>query len=109
MYFEKHCAVVKVKNTTIVISELRRPFHNLVDFDLLKINLKDFQLLVVKSGYLSPELQELSVPSFMVLSNGAVNQDLSTIKNIHRKKQIFPFQDVSQFIPEVSNGFSLIK
>ena len=108
VYFENHCAVVKVKNTTIVISELRRPFHNLADFDLLKINLKDFQLLVVKSGYLSPELQELSVPSFMVLSNGAVNQDLSTIKNIHRKKQIFPFQDVGQFIPEVSNGFSLI-
>jgi hypothetical protein len=44
----------------------------------------------------------------MVLSNGAVNQDLSTIKNIHRKKQIFPFQDVGQFIPEVSNGFCLI-
>jgi microcystin degradation protein MlrC len=63
---------------------------------------------VVKSGYLSPELQELSVPSFMVLSNGAVNQDLSTIKNIHRKKQIFPFQDVGQFIPEVSNGLNLI-
>ena len=63
---------------------------------------------MVKSGYLSPELQELSVPSFMVLSNGAVNQDLSTIKNIHRKKQIFPFQDLDQFIPEVSNGFSLI-
>jgi hypothetical protein len=44
----------------------------------------------------------------MVLSSGAVNQDLSTIKNIHRKKQIFPFQDLDQFIPEVSNGLSLI-
>ena len=86
VYFVNHCAVVKVKNTTIVISELRRPFHNLADFDLLKINLKEFQLLVVKSGYLSPELQELSVPSFMVLSNGAVNQDLSTIKIYTQKK-----------------------
>jgi len=108
VYFENHCAVVKVKNTTIVISELRRPFHNLADFDSLNIYLKDFQLLVVKSGYLSPELQELSVPSFMILSSGAVNQNLSTIKNIHRKKQIFPFQDLDQFIPEVSNGLSLI-
>jgi len=108
VYFENHCAVVKVKNTTIVISELRRPFHNLADFDSLKINFKDFQLLVIKSGYLSPELQELSVPSFMVLSSGAVNQDLSSIKNIHRKKQIFPFQDVDQFTPEVSNGLNLI-
>jgi len=91
-----------------VISELRRPFHNLADFDSLKINFKDFQLLVIKSGYLSPELQELSVPSFMVLSSGAVNQDLSSIKNIHRQKPIFPFQDFDQFTPEVSNGLNLI-
>jgi hypothetical protein len=44
----------------------------------------------------------------MVLSSGAVNQDLSSIKNIHRQKPIFPFQDFDQFIPEVSNGLNLI-
>ena len=72
------------------------------------LDLKDFRLLVVKSGYLSPELQELSVPSFMVLSEGAVNQDLSSIKNIYRKRKTYPFQDFDDFIPEVSNGLNLI-
>ena len=34
----------------------------------LGIELKDFRLLVVKSGYLSPELQSLLSPSFLILS-----------------------------------------
>jgi len=108
VYFKNQCAIVEVKDTTIVISEVRRPFHNLTDFIDLMLDLKDFRLLVVKSGYLSPELQELSVPSFMVLSEGAVNQDLSSIKNIYRKRKTYPFQDFDDFIPEVSNGLNLI-
>ena len=108
VYFKNQCAIVEVKDTTIVISEVRRPFHNLTDFIDLMLDLKDFRLLVVKSGYLSPELQELSVPSFMVLSEGAVNQDLSSIKNIYRKRKTYPFQDFDDFIPQVSNGLNLI-
>jgi microcystin degradation protein MlrC len=63
---------------------------------------------VVKSGYLSPELQGLSCPSFMVLSNGAVNQDLKNIDNHHRKKPTFPFQEFNEFAPEVSDGSNLL-
>jgi len=87
-----------------VITELRRPFHSLTDFTDLKIDLRDFQLLIVKSGYLSPELQELSVPSFMVLSDGAVNQDLHSIANKKRNTKLYPFQDFDDFAPEASNG-----
>ena len=108
VYFENKCAVVKVKNSTIIISSIRRPFHNLADFTKLKIDLKDFKLLIVKSGYLSPELQELLAPSFMVLSDGAVNQDLKNIENINRNKKIYPFQDFTDYTPQVSNGLTLI-
>ena len=108
VYFENKCAVVKVKNSTIIISSIRRPFHNMADFTKLKIDLKDFKLLIVKSGYLSPELQELLAPSFMVLSDGAVNQDLKSIENINRNKKIYPFQDFSDFTPQVSNGLTII-
>ena len=80
----------------------------MADFTKLKIELKDFKLLIVKSGYLSPELQELLAPSFMVLSDGAVNQDLKSIENINRNKKIYPFQDFSDFTPQVSNGLTII-
>ena len=108
VYFEEQCAIVKVKNITIIISKRRRPFHYLTDFNSLRLKLQDYQLLVVKSGYLSPDLQGLSCPSFMALSNGAVNQDLKSIENHHRKKPAFPFQEFNEFVPEVSDGSNLL-
>jgi len=108
VYFEEQCAVVKVQKITIVVSKKRRPFHYLSDFDDLRLKLQDYRLLVVKSGYLSPDLQGFSCPSFMALSSGAVNQDLKNIKNIQRKKPTFPFQKCNEFIPEVSDGLNLL-
>ena len=108
VYFQNQCAIVKVNKTTIVVTKLRRPFHKLKDFNDLKINLRSFQLLIVKSGYLSPDLENLSVPSFMVLSDGAVNQDLSSIPNKQRNRNIYPFQDFYDFTPEASNGKSIV-
>ena len=108
VYFQNQCAIVKVNKTTIVVTKLRRPFHKLKDFNDLKINLRSFQLLIVKSGYLSPDLENLSVPSFMVLSDGAVNQDLSSISNKQRNKKTYPFQDFYDLTPEASNGKSIV-
>lgn len=108
VYFEEQCAIARVQNITIVVSKRRRPFHYLSDFNHLRLKLQDYRLLVVKSGYLSPELQGLSCLSFMVLSNGAVNQDLKNIDNHHRKKPTFPFQEFNEFAPEVSDGSNLL-
>ena len=108
VYFQNQCAIVKVNKTTIVVTKLRRPFHKLKDFIDLKINLRSFQLLIVKSGYLSPDLENLSVPSFMVLSDGAVNQDLSSISNKQRNRNIYPFQDFYDFTSQASNGKSIV-
>ncbi len=95
VYFKKKCAIVSLQNITIIVSKYRRPFHQLSDFSELQINLDDYRLLVVKSGYLAPEIQSLSVPSFMILSDGAVNQDLRKLKNNHRNRPIYPFQEFS--------------
>ena len=108
VYFEEQCAIVRVQNITILVCKRRRPFHYLSDFDSLRLNLNDYRLLVVKSGYLSPDLQSLSCPSFMALSSGAVNQDLKNIDNHRRKRPTFPFQEFNEFIPRVSDGSNLL-
>ena len=108
VYFKEQCAIVKVQNITIVVSKKRRPFHYLSDFDNLRLNLQDYRLLVVKSGYLSPDLQGLSCQSFMALSSGAVNQDLKNLDNHQRKRPTFPFQEFNEFVPEVSDGSNLL-
>ena len=108
VYFKNQCAIVKISKTTVIISKLRRPFHYLKDFHELDINLNDFKILVVKSGYLSPELQSLSTPSFMALTEGSVNQDLVGIENKYRNKNIYPFQDFDDYKPMISDGESKV-
>ena len=108
VYFKNQCAVVSISKTVIVISKIRRPFHNFKDFEELNLELSDFKILVVKSGYLSPDLQSLSARSFLALTEGAVNQNLAIIENKHRNKKIYPFQDFDNFIPLVSDGVSLV-
>ena len=104
VYFKNNCAIVKISKTVVIISKLRRAFHNLQDFNELNISLSDFKVLVVKSGYLSPELQSLSAPSFMALTDGAVNQNLVEIENNNRNHKIYPFQDFDEFTPNISDG-----
>ncbi len=108
VYFKNQCAVVNIYGSVIIISKLRRPFHYLQDFIDLGLNLNNYKVLVVKSGYLSPELQSLSSPSFMALTNGAVNQDLVKLENKNRIKKTFPFQDFEDYSPVVSDGESQI-
>jgi len=102
-YIENECAVVIFQGITIVLTEQRRPFHNLRDFTDLGIDLGDFTLLVVKSGYLSPELQSLSAPSYLVLTDGAVCQHFDRLENKFRKRPLFPFENPEEFVPFVSH------
>jgi microcystin degradation protein MlrC len=97
IYFKNECAVLSMNGITTVLTEKRRPFHKLSDFTELGIELKEYRLLVVKSGYLSPELQSLSAPSFMILTDGAVCQHFANLENKHRQRPMFPFQNSTDF------------
>ncbi|MBU2956331.1 M81 family metallopeptidase [Paracoccus sp. 1_MG-2023] len=89
--FAEGCAVIAIGGITVVISARRRPFHHLSDFAKLGLTLGDFRLLVVKSGYLSPELRELPRRQVMALTEGAVCQDISRLTNDHRPRGTWPF------------------
>jgi microcystin degradation protein MlrC len=88
------CAVVTSGNLTVVVSRKRRPFHDFADFDKLGLNLDDHPLLVVKSGYLSPDIRTLPRDQIMLLTDGAVCQDVIRQPNEHRPRPIFPFQEI---------------
>ena len=89
----KNCAIINSNNNTIIFTKYRRPFHYLKDFKELDILIKDYKILVVKSGYLSPELKTLKAANFMILSEGFVTQDFNKIKNLYRERPIYPFQN----------------
>jgi microcystin degradation protein MlrC len=93
-------AVVRIGGITLVLAARRRPYHNITDFTLLGLDPKSVKLLVVKSGYLSPELAPIANPNLMALTNGVVNQDIPRLANLHRAKGTLPFDTRDSFTPE---------
>jgi microcystin degradation protein MlrC len=76
-------AVIRLQDpaqATVVLTARRRPFHNLQDFLDLQLDLADYRVLVVKSGYLSPQLAPLASPSLLALSAGAVDQFIERLR-----------------------------
>jgi microcystin degradation protein MlrC len=84
-------AVVRIDGVTVVLTAARCPFHDIRDFTALGLHPADFKLLVVKSGYLSPELAPVARPALMALSDGAIPQDLESLPPNRLRVPTFPF------------------
>ncbi|OOG70209.1 microcystin degradation protein MlrC [Sinorhizobium sp. A49] len=93
-------AVVRTGAIDVVLSARRRPYHNIEDFRRLGLDPKAVRLLVVKSGYLSPELAPIANPNLMALTDGVVNQDIANLASLHRSRPAFPFDPEFDFAPE---------
>ena len=93
-------AVVQIEGVTLVLSAKRRPYHDIVDFTRLGLQPKSFKIVVVKSGYLSPELAPIANPSLMALSDGSINQDILHLPANRLRPPSYPFVDNLTFTPK---------
>lgn len=84
--------MVEIERNLVILTERRRPFHNLEDFGKFGIDPTDTRFLVVKSGYLSPQLSPMANPARMALTEGAVNQDIAWLANKNRQSPCYPFE-----------------
>jgi len=85
-------AVVRTDGVTVVLTARRRPFHAISDFTELGLHPGTFHIVVVKSGYLSPELAAIANPNLMALSPGTVDQDIERLPHQHLWTPTYPFQ-----------------
>ena len=92
-------AVVLTGGVELVLAARRRPYHNLSDFQRLNLRPQAAQVIVVKSGYLSPELAPLANPSLMALSPGVVDQDIPRLRRSQTRRPMFPFDDPFDWTP----------
>jgi microcystin degradation protein MlrC len=92
-------AVIAIDGVTVVLTARRRPFHYIRDFTQLDLSIEKFDLLVVKSGYLSPELARLANPNLMALSDGAINQDIEGLPLNRYRPPTFPFDRTFSWKP----------
>ena len=75
----------------VVLTERRKPFHYTPDFHALRLKPEKADLIVVKMGYLVPDLEKLAAKAYLALTPGAVDQRLTQLSYEHLKRPIFPF------------------
>ncbi|TAM82866.1 MAG: M81 family peptidase [Acidobacteria bacterium] len=93
-------AVIEAQGISVVLTERRRPFHHIQDFTSLGLQPSAFKIIVVKAGYLEPEINKIANPNLMALTEGAVDQDIVHLSNDHRIPS-FPFQQDLKWKPFV--------
>jgi microcystin degradation protein MlrC len=94
-------AVVQIQGITLVLAAYRRPYHDIKDFTRFGLDPKTFKIIVVKSGYLSPELAPIANPSLMALTDGSVNQDIVHLPANRYRRPSYPFVANLRFTPKV--------
>lgn len=102
-------AAVRVGGITVLLTERRCPFHTVADFSRLQADPREADLLVVKIGYLEPELFELAHGWTLALTPGGVDQDLLRLGHRHLRPGTYPFEPEAarpDFTPVVTGGGS---
>ncbi|MCC3735395.1 M81 family metallopeptidase [Rouxiella badensis] len=94
-------AVLHVNGIDVVVSARRRPYHHIADFTQLGLDPQQANVVVVKSGYLSPELAPIARPNLMALSDGVVDQFVERLPRKRKTVPTFPFDKDFTFTPEV--------
>ncbi len=93
-------AVVSIGGIDLVLSAKRRPYHNIVDFTRLGLEPRTASIVVVKSGYLSPEIAPIANPSLMALSPGVVDQFVERLPRLRKAHPTYPFDKDFSFDPQ---------
>lgn len=83
-------AVVHVKTSKLIVTERRKPYHYMADFQALGIDPHAHKIVVVKIGYLVPELKQAAAHAFLALTPGAVNQDIPSLTYHRVQRPIYP-------------------
>ncbi|WP_285728119.1 M81 family metallopeptidase [Psychromicrobium xiongbiense] len=83
----------------ILLTERRKPYHLESDFTRNGLNPREADLVVVKIGYLEPELFAMSQDWMLALTPGGVDQDLIRLGHHRIKRPMFPYE--SDFAPDL--------
>ncbi|GAB3940795.1 M81 family metallopeptidase [Spirosoma harenae] len=93
--------VVKIGSVNVIVTQKRKPYHEEKDFKRLGLNARTADIVVVKIGYLQPELYDMHKDWIMALTPGGVDQDLSRLPYKHIQHPMFPF-DKDMKTPDLS-------
>ena len=83
--------VLGVGGLSIIVTPRRKPYHLESDFAELGLRPREADLVIVKIGYLEPELYAMAADWLLALTPGGVDQDLLRLGHHHIERPMFPF------------------
>lgn len=92
--------LVKSGGVHIAIVNSRRSYTELCDFKDLGLNPLDFKIVVVKLGYLYPELRDIAPVHLMALTSGFCNLDMRTLPFQHIHRPSYPLDLNMEWVAE---------
>jgi microcystin degradation protein MlrC len=81
---------VKVGSIDVIVTEIRKGFHKEHEFTKLGLNPRTADIVMVKIGYLEPELYNMQADWMMALTLGGVNQDLPGLPYKRINRPMYP-------------------
>lgn len=90
-------AVLQVGGVKVILTQRRRPYHYIDEFLRLGIDVEQHKIIVVKIGYLEPELKRAARRAFLALSPGAVDQAIERIPFSRIERPIYPLDKDMQW------------
>lgn len=81
---------VKVGSIDVIVTEVRKGFHKEHEFTKLGLNPRTADIVMVKIGYLEPELYNMQADWMMALTLGGVNQDLAGLPYKRINRPMYP-------------------
>lgn len=94
-------AVINVGGLHVIITERRKPYHLVSDFTELGLDPAAADIVIVKIGYLEPELYGIAKGWMIALTPGGVDQDLLRLGYHHIARPMYPF-DPEMADPDLS-------
>ncbi|MEE3035299.1 MAG: M81 family metallopeptidase [Bacteroidota bacterium] len=82
--------VIKSGSIYVIVTKKRKPYHKKADFTDLGLNPNKTNIIIVKIGYLVPELYQMRGDWIMALTPGGVDQDIERLDYKRINRPMFP-------------------
>ncbi|KAJ5200865.1 Microcystin LR degradation protein MlrC [Penicillium cf. griseofulvum] len=95
-------AVLQVGSVFAILTKSRKPYHHESDFIGLDLSPRATNIVIVKIGYLEPELFDMAADWMLALTPGGVDQDLQRLGHHHIRRPLWPFDKTFHTAPDLT-------
>lgn len=94
--------VLQVGSVFAILTQLRKPYHHESDFTDLDLQPRSADIVIVKIGYLEPELYDMAADWMLGLTPGGVDQDLERLGHHRIRRPMWPFDKTFETRPNLT-------